>query len=180
MNFENLDYLKTGSYRQRQAYLVLTKNQIVSRLKQFDPILVGTIPIKIDIENSDLDIICCFSNKQDFIEAVTNNFKTEKKFAIRELDNLDGHSIVVNFFIDNFEIEIFGQSTPTKQQLAYRHLLIENNLLNYYGEKLKQQIIELKRQGYKTEPAFAKALELKGDPYIELLKFEKNDNGNNF
>lgn len=45
MNFENLEYLKTGNYRHRQAYLILTKNHILLRLRQFDPILVGTIPI---------------------------------------------------------------------------------------------------------------------------------------
>ncbi|MGV2488720.1 UNVERIFIED_CONTAM: DUF4269 domain-containing protein, partial [Bacillus mycoides] len=61
MNFDNIEYLQHGNNRQRQAYSILTNNQILSKLKQFDPILVGTIPINIDIENSDLDIICCFA-----------------------------------------------------------------------------------------------------------------------
>ena len=53
--------------------------------------------------------------------------------------------------------------------------MVEYNLLNKHGEKFRQQIIELKRQGYKTEPAFALVLGLTGDPYIELLKFEPNN-----
>jgi hypothetical protein len=77
--------------------------------------------------------------------------------------------------LDGFEIEIFGQSIPTRQQFAYRHLIVEHNLLNRHGEKFRQRIIELKRQGWKTEPAFASALGLTGDPYTELLKFETND-----
>ncbi len=173
MNFDSLEYLQNGTHRQRQAYAVLTNNQILSKLKQFDPILVGTIPINIDIESSDLDIICCYSDKQDFIKTVTDNFKKEEKFTICEHQNLDASSIVANFFVDNFEIELFGQSIPTKQQLAYRHMMVENNLLNQYGEQFRQQIIELKRQGHKTEPAFAIALGLTGDPYQELLKFEQ-------
>lgn len=76
--------------------------------------------------------------------------------------------------MDGFEIEIFGQTIPTKQQFAYRHMMVEHNLLNKYGEVFRQQIIELKRQGHKTEPAFAIALNLTGDPYMELLKFETN------
>lgn len=69
-------------------------------------------------------------------------------------------------------MEIFGQPVPTKQQMGYRHLIAEHKLLMKHGETFRQKIIKLKKQGYKTEPAFAKALGLKGDPYLELLKFE--------
>jgi len=172
MNFENIEYLKHGNNRQRQAYFILTSNQILSKVKRFDPILVGTIPINIDIENSDLDIICCFTDKQEFQKSIIDNFSNEGSFTIRVQPSLDTVAIVANFVVDNFEIEIFGQSTPTKQQFAYRHLIVEHNLLNKHGEKFRQQIVEFKRQGYKTEPAFALALGLTGDPYIELLKFE--------
>jgi hypothetical protein len=178
-NFDNIEYLQSGNNRQQQAYFTLTNNQILSKLKRFDPILVGTIPINIDIENSDLDIICCFADKQDFIETITDNFRNEKKFTIGEQKNTDSSAIVANFVVGNFEIELFGQSIPTKQQFAYRHLIIEYNLLNKYGEKFRQQIIELKRQGHKTEPAFGLALGLTGDPYTELLKFESTDESPN-
>lgn len=172
MNFDNIEYLQHGNRRQRQAYSILTDNRILSKLKRFDPILVGTIPINIDIENSDLDIICCFADIQEFQKSITDNFSYERSFTIREQPSLDTLAIVANFFLDSFEIEIFGQSIPTKQQFAYRHLIVEHNLLNKNGEDFRQQIVELKRQGYKTEPAFALALGLTGDPYIELLKFE--------
>lgn len=179
MNFDNIEYLQRGNNRQRQAYSTLTNNQILSKLKRFDPILVGTIPINIDIENSDLDIICCFADKQDFIETITDNFRNEKNFTIREQQSIDTSAIVANFVVDNFEIEIFGQRIPTKQQFAYRHLIVEHNLLNKYDDKFRQQIIELKRQGHKTEPAFGLALGLTGDPYTELLKFEATDKSPN-
>ncbi len=81
--------------------------------------------------------------------------------------------------MNDFEIEIFGQSIPTKQQFAYRHLIVEHHLLNKHGEEFRQQIIELKRQGHKTEPAFALALGLTGDPYTELLNFEMNEKSPN-
>ncbi len=174
MNFENIEYLRHGNERQRQAYATLTNNQILSKLSQFDPVIAGTIPINIDIENSDLDIICSFGDKLEFQKSITDNFGNERNFTIREQPNLDTFAIVANFFLDGFEIEIFGQTIPTVQQFAYRHLIVEHNLLNKYGEAFRQQIIELKRQGHKTEPAFAIALDLKGDPYVELLKLETN------
>lgn len=175
MNFDNIEYLQHGNNRQRQVYSILTNNQILSKLKQFEPVLVGTIPINIDIENSDLDIICCFSDKQEFQKSIMDNFSNETNFTISDQQDLDTLAIVANFYLDGFEIEIFGQSIPTKQQFAYRHLIIEHNLLNKRGEKFRQQIIKLKRQGQKTEPAFALALGLTGDPYNELLKFEPNN-----
>ncbi|WCL50632.1 DUF4269 domain-containing protein [Leptospira sp. GIMC2001] len=171
MKFDSIDYLKEGNNRQRQAFSILTNNQILSKLKQFDPILVGTIPINIDIENSDLDIICCFTDKLEFYNSVTQNFCKESSFTIQESQNYNTLSIVANFFVDEFRIEIFGQNILTKQQFAYRHLIAEYNLLKKYGENFRQQIIGLKRQGHKTEQAFAIALNLSGDPYMELLKF---------
>nr|WP_249665381.1 DUF4269 domain-containing protein [Mucilaginibacter sp. Bleaf8] len=59
---------------------------------------------------------------------------------------------------------------PSQQQSAYRHLLIEHYLLQLHGESLRKQVISLKNQGYKTEPAFAMALNLEGDPYLALLQ----------
>lgn len=171
-SFDTIAYLKDGNERQRQAYFTLTNNDILSKLERFDPILVGTIPINIDIENSDLDIICCFADKDDFYQAVCNHFRNEKNFKIAEQPNLDTLAIVASFNIENFEIEIFGQNIPTKHQFGYRHFVIEHQLLNQYGEKFRQRIVELKQQGYKTEPAFGLALGLTGNPYTELLKFE--------
>lgn len=179
INFDNIDYLEAGNNRQQQAYSVLTHNHILQKLKQFDPILVGTIPINIDIESSDLDIICYFTDKQEFQKSITENFSNERSFTIREQPCLDTLAIVANFYLDDFEIEIFGQNIPTKQQFAYRHLVVEHNLLNKHGEKFRQQIIELKQQGQKTEPAFALVLGLTGDPYVELLKFETKDKSPN-
>lgn len=43
---------------QQKAYQVITDHAILEKLAQYNPILVGTIPINIDIEESDLDIIC--------------------------------------------------------------------------------------------------------------------------
>ena len=170
--FDNIEYLKSGTERQKQAYSVLTENEVLQKLKPFSPILVGTIPINIDIESSDLDIICYWKDKNDFISHLKKTFCGESNFEIRE--NQSRNSVVANFILQDFEIEIFGQNIPVKEQFAYQHLIIENNLLRKKGDDFRTQIIELKKQGYKTEPAFAAALGLTGNPYIELLSFENS------
>ncbi len=51
-------------------------------------------------------------------------------------------------------------------------MLIDAKLLKKFDASFKNKIIELKKNGYKTEPAFAKVLELKGNPYLALLEYE--------
>ncbi|MDH6353968.1 hypothetical protein M2132_000288 [Dysgonomonas sp. PH5-45] len=169
--FNNIEYLKRGSIRQQRAYSVLKQLGIMDKLQAYDPILVGTIPIGIDIEDSDLDVICYYIDKQDFANKITTCFKNEKDFKIR-FQETDDISVVANFFTEGFEIEIFGQNIPTKQQYAYRHMIIEYRILSERGEMFRKQIIELKQQGLKTEPAFGRLLGLKGNPYEELLSYE--------
>lgn len=171
-HFSNIEYLKNGNQKQRNAFKVLTQHKILSNLAEFDPILVGTIPINIDIENSDLDIICYWKNKASFIEKIIFFFEKEAEFNIREVFINDRDSVVASFKIEDFEIEVFGQNIPTKDQNGYRHMLIENEILESKGNDFRSEIIKLKQNGYKTEPAFAFLLGLKGDPYTELLEYK--------
>lgn len=170
-DFSNIEYLKNGNKRQIQAFEVLTENKILLNLNEFNPILVGTIPINIDIENSDLDIICYWKNKTNFIEKLKASFEDHSEFKIRETIINNAETIIANFRVDNFEIEIFGQNIPVKNQNGYKHMIIEHQILEEKGENFRLEIIKLKQNGYKTEPAFAFLLGLKGNPYIELLDF---------
>ncbi|RZK25397.1 MAG: DUF4269 domain-containing protein, partial [Hymenobacter sp.] len=64
------------------------------------------------------------------------------------------------------------QPLPTKQQHGYRHLVVEARLLAAGGTTLQEKVRDLKAQGVKTEPAFAKLLALPDDPYQALLNLE--------
>lgn len=171
IDFEHIDYLKAGNDRQKAAYQTLTSNQIFEKLIDFSPILTGTIPIGIDIAESDLDIICYCKNLNDFSTLLTNLFFKEQGFQLREILVNDEKTVVANFYLNNFEIEIFGQNISTKNQNAFKHLLIEHTILQKKGENFRQEIINLKLQGVKTEPAFAQLLGLTGNPYQALLNY---------
>jgi hypothetical protein len=80
-------------------------------------------------------------------------------------------STLCRFTFQNFKFEIIGQPVPVKQQVAFRHMIHEYRILQNRDENFKARIIELKRQGLKTEPAFAHLLELTGNPYNVLLTF---------
>lgn len=55
----------------------MVKHQIMEKLAAFDPILVGTIPIRIDTDKSDLDIVCHFRDKETFRKQLEDLFGNE-------------------------------------------------------------------------------------------------------
>lgn len=173
-DWTKIEYLLNGNKKQQQSYNILMNINIFPILKEYSPILVGTIPLEIDIEKSDLDIICEVHNFYEFEKLIKNSFQKYENFNIHRIN--ENQAIVANFFIKGFEIEIYGQAVPTKKQYGYRHMIIEDKILKLGGNKLKKEIINLKRNGMKTEPAFAKYLSLNGNPYEELLRLENMSN----
>ncbi len=169
IDFTTIDYLKEGNERQKRAYEVLLKYRIFEKLSNYSPLLAGTVPIGIDVEGSDLDIICEVKDNAGF-----------EKFLIQAFENFDlnikkwnpnnKEFLVCNFELEEFPIEIFGQDKLTIEQNAYRHMIAEYKILEQKGEEFKQKIIELKKKGIKTEPAFGILMELE-NPYEDLLKF---------
>jgi hypothetical protein len=172
IDFSAIEYLKNGNQKQILAYEILTRNSVLVNIVEFEPILVGTIPINIDIENSDVDIICYWKSKTDFKTKIQSVFGNETEFKIRETFSKDQETVIANFKISPFEIEIFGQNIPTKNQNGYKHMIAEHKILESKDENFRLEIIKLKQKGYKTEPAFGILLGLKNDPYEELLYYK--------
>jgi hypothetical protein len=168
--FRNINYLEEGNGRQKSAYKLLKKLNLFEILNNYNPVLVGTIPIDIDISDSDLDIICEVYNHDVFEKTIIQFYKKCDIFHI-ERQFIGGlETSFSSFKYDDFCIEVFGQPKPVFNQNGYRHMIIEKKILDLGGEKLKEEIKKLKRSGMKTEPAFAKYLGLKGDPFEEILK----------
>ncbi|MGU3373673.1 DUF4269 domain-containing protein [Chryseobacterium sp. M5A1_1a] len=174
IDFTKIDYLKNGNERQKKAYKVLEKYNILEKLEPYSAVLAGTVPIEIDIEGSDLDIICEVDLKfeeDDFLEYLrfSNLIPLDVDVKVENITVNGEKSIVLNFVLEEFSIEIFGQNKPVTEQNAYRHMIAEYNILQERGEDFKHKIIELKKQGLKTEPAFGLLMNLE-NPYEDLLK----------
>ncbi len=169
--FLNINYLKTGSKRQQQAYKELIDLEIIEKLANYRPLLAGTIPISIDIPSSDLDIICSCTNHSAFSTELIQLFGNQKNFKIMTKLVSEIQTTIATFDGQKFPIEIFGQQKEPVQQNAFRHMLVEHQILEQKGRDFRVKIIALKKSGVKTEPAFAQLLGLKGDSYTELLKY---------
>lgn len=176
IDFKTIDYLQYGNKKQKRAFKVLTKYNVFEKLDKYSPLLAGTIPIEIDIDGSDLDIICevNLDDQNDFLEHLKVNQLLPLDADIDAMIINNEKCMVISFRLEEFEIEIFGQNKPTIQQNAYRHMIAEYRILKDKGEDFRQKIIELKKKGIKTEPAFGLLMNLM-DPYEDLLKFYNND-----
>ncbi|MFK4474152.1 hypothetical protein ABH897_003902 [Paenibacillus sp. RC73] len=132
-------------------------------MAQYNPVLCGTIPISIDVDGSDLDIIMEIHKFEAFKHQIHSLYCKHDKFVLKEKRIRNTLTIKANF-----EFELFGQPRAVEQQNAYLHMMVEHHLLTSYP-RIRSEIIRLKEQGIKTEPAFAQIFGLEGDPYDELL-----------
>ena len=82
INFKNIDYLKSGNTRQQEAYKELQDLEIFEKLRKYNPILAGTIPIEINLPESDLDIICTCDNHREFSKKLAELFGDLNGFKI--------------------------------------------------------------------------------------------------
>lgn len=174
IDFTNYEYLATGNLKQKKLFELLSEYAVFESLNLFTPVLAGTIPINIDIDSSDVDILCKWENKSQFKRTLENRFGKFLNFNIYETKIEKEDTVISCFDIENFSFEIFGQTIHTTKQRAFLHMIIEYQIMLEKGEDFRRKIIELKKTGIKTEPAFAKLLGLKGDAYVELLEYKRD------
>jgi hypothetical protein len=161
-DFFDLTYLSKGSAIQRHGFRAIVSSGILNLLKDFNPLVIGTLPLDLFADKSDIDIICCCDDPEKLCSIFHHCIK-------KNLSGVD--SVIVNFEFDGFDFEIVGQPVPVTEQIAYRHMVVEWNILAANDDAFRGEIIRLKKSGMKTEPAFAQLLQLDGDPYQALLSY---------
>ncbi len=170
--FDDIEYLKVGTEQQQNVYDLLTEARLFDLLKPYDPLLVGTLPIDIAIASSDLDVICCAKDLEEFCRFAQKSFSWRESFHLSKSVVNKVPTVLVHFMLSSFEVELFVQGVPSKFQHGYRHMIIEYEILSNNDENFRQRILALKVAGVKTEPAFAQLLGLEGDPYERLLNYK--------
>ena len=146
----------------------LEASGVLELLKSFDPRVVGTLPLDLALESSDIDIVCAARDPNAFAELVwqaCRSFEGFRIFRWRE----KRRPVVARFVFAGWPFELFADPRPVDQQGAWRHFEVERRLLAMDDGRLRAAVWRLRRAGLKTEPAFAQALELAGDPYEAML-----------
>lgn len=167
--WDTIDYLARGTPRQRAAHSALEAAGVMQGLAPWGPLLAGTIPLGIDVEGSDLDILCEVYQFGPFLAQLQERFGHLPGYEARQKEIGSLPTVVARFHSSAFLVEVFAQPRPVAAQNGYRHMLIEARLLKLAGPGAAAAVHELKARGMKTEPAFARYFGLSGDPYQALL-----------
>ncbi|MCZ4281257.1 DUF4269 domain-containing protein [Kiloniella laminariae] len=151
---------------------VLDNLELSSVLSAHEYAVIGTPPLGIAIDNSDIDIACFANDPDDLSQLLCAEYGKYQGYHVKNFHSPPYTTHVLNFVAQGWEVEFFIQNQPLNQQYGVRHFHIEKRLLALFGPAFRQSVIALKKRGIKTEPAFAQLLGIKGDPYINLLELE--------
>lgn len=174
--FLQSDYLRLGTPKQQELWEDLEKWKILKNLIGFKPTLAGTIPIDIDTESSDVDILVKYNVPSHLQKICYAKFRNLPKYSFSEKTISLRVTLICRFTTPNFQYEIFGQSVEPTEQYAWIHMMVENRFLLLANSSFREEIRNLKRNGLKTEHAFCQLLDLKGDPFKLLLQWnQKSD-----
>lgn len=149
---------------------------ILEVLRDYDPHVAGTLPLGIDVSGSDIDILCHVPDADAFTQLVWSAFGDFDDFSIRQWTG-DERPVIASFEADGWPFELFGHPSAVPLQRGWRHFEVERRLLGLGGAPFRRAVMEKRRQGARTEPAFADSLHLDGDPYVALLEIHSRDDG---
>lgn len=142
---------------------------LLKAMSKYTPLVSGSIPLNIQNEKSDIDIIFSSQDLNQFAKDLAqyaNQYSPEIT-----IKNLRGHeSAIVRYITEHGKYECVAQKRPVYEIIANQHFLIESRLLNIAGEEARSAIYKLKKAGIPTEPAFAQYFQISGEPYETLLQ----------
>jgi Domain of unknown function (DUF4269) len=154
---------------------VVQELDLLARLSEFNPMLIGTPPLGLAVPGSDIDVACSSDSLDAFVSSVEARFGMEQEFQAGMVRWVAPPAALVTFQRSGWTIELFCQTLPTERQVGVRHFLVEQRLLQM-EPSLGQAVRACKRAGHNTEEAFARSLGLsEPDPFKAILDLEGLD-----
>lgn len=158
---------------QREVFSALKQLNILKELKTYGPAVVGTFPLGLAMEFSDVDILISSGSLDTIRSKLHQLYGTEKEFKIEDDEVMSQRAITCSFIFEKILFEVFVQETVAYAQSAFLHFNVEERLLKLGGAEFVSRVKEHRRAGLKTEPAFMKALGLDFEPYSHMLRLQK-------
>jgi hypothetical protein len=173
IDFSEHGYLSEGNGRQRRVHRLIGELRIMERLAFYEPVVAGTIPIDIDVESSDVDILCRCEHPGRFEEDVRAHFSWTEQFEVRGPALGKNDRVVARFLYGDECFELFGQPIPVRRQHGFVHMVVEYRILRMTDARFRDAVRALKESGVSTEQAFARLMGIQADPYETLYSFGK-------
>lgn len=81
----------------------------------------------------------------NFANVFSTGFQVDQKVIATH------ETIICRFYHDPFAIEAFAQERAVKEQEAWKHMMVQYEILRTKGEEFKRQVIDLKNNGFKPK-----------------------------
>ena len=89
---------------------VLDELNLLAELAEYEPTIIGTPPLGIDIESSDIDIACTAADLEKFASDITARFASMQEFIIERVTGFPDPAVRAAFLSVGWEIELFCQT----------------------------------------------------------------------
>jgi len=152
--------------KNENVYQALLESKLLENLEDFDPLVAGTFPLHLHHSQSDIDLLVGCDDLRKMFDCAHQSCLHFDLFEAK----LEERYFTINFTFQNVAFEIYGEQRPSVSQNAFVHFQIQEKLLKVGSSIFREKIVERRKLGDKTEPAFANVLELEGDPYVSLLE----------
>ena len=167
---DDIAYLKMGSDRQQAAFITVIELDLFSVLADYDPLLTGTLPLGLDLPDTDLDVICQVEDFAEFGMVMRAMYGYYDEFEYTETAREGIPSVTCSFRYNRFRIRIAGQPIPTREQEAYRRTTAAARLLRMAGETALEDVRRLRSAGMQTNLAVSAYFQLEGAPEQALAE----------
>lgn len=144
-----------GFHMQLSEALSETHNMALPTLLDgFNPALVGSYPVGLALEGSDLDYVCDAYDLEAFATTAIEAFGDLDNFTCEMKNMRGGASCVVTFESPNgYPVEIVAQPRPTGQNYGYLRMLVTARLVAFVGKSGQENLLKLKKGGASTDVA---------------------------
>jgi PAS domain-containing protein len=166
IDWQNVSTFPEKTSAQAQLKRILSDQQIFEKLQPYSVACVSSILVEFDLPGSDVDIICQFQDRDEYVEDLRCSFSHYASFSIR----CENQIVICTFEVESRTIEIYASQEEVSDQHGMKHIRVHERLAQLGGDRFCQKIRELKELGLKTEPAVARLLNLSGDPYKQVAE----------
>lgn len=150
----------------------IARLRILDFLGRYQPVAIGSLPLGIGIEGSDLDMALYAPDLGRAARDILAAYGGRRGFTLARKKDFDAPALVARFETRAWPVELFCQPIPVAAQYGWRHFAVEARALHAGGAALAKAVRRLKRGGHNTEAAFCELLGIAGDPFRSLLTLE--------
>lgn len=175
IKFHNISLKSIINFEKRPKFAMLvTELRLFETFKNNEPFIAGTIPLAIDTDTAALDFLVTFPTHQEFSDVCTQEFSHIPNFELSQGHQNGADYSLCKMRYRDLPVEIFSSTDSTFSQNGFLHFQAEEKLLKYGLTDWQADVIKLKSNGLKTEPAFALLLkQAEVDPYQYILAVQK-------